>query len=298
MKTLIIKLGAFGDVVRTTVLLRELEGEVFWLTRENAQDLLSSKKISRLFFFERQADLSQLLECFFDCIISLDEEKEVLEFVRNIKTKKLIGVFLNEEGKVDYSLEANYWFNMSLSSEFGKEEADRLKLANKKSFPQILVEMIDKEWIGQEYDLGIAPSSGEKNKIGLISISTSVWPNKNWGGWDKLYSLLKKEEYPSAHLLMKKTLLEHIREINACEIIICGDTLGMHLALALRKKVFVLFNCTPPQEICDYGRMIKILSPFLQKYMYKKTCDVEAQNAINPKTVLELIKKYAPLNNE
>ncbi len=31
-KTLIIKTGASGDVVRTTSLLPALEGEVFWLT--------------------------------------------------------------------------------------------------------------------------------------------------------------------------------------------------------------------------------------------------------------------------
>ncbi len=37
MKILIIKLGALGDVVRTTVLLNELDGEIHWLTSQLAR---------------------------------------------------------------------------------------------------------------------------------------------------------------------------------------------------------------------------------------------------------------------
>ena len=37
MKVLIIKLGATGDVVRTTPLLRRLDGQIAWVTeRKNA----------------------------------------------------------------------------------------------------------------------------------------------------------------------------------------------------------------------------------------------------------------------
>ena len=36
MKFLIIKLGADGDVVRTTTLLRSLKGQITWVTAANA----------------------------------------------------------------------------------------------------------------------------------------------------------------------------------------------------------------------------------------------------------------------
>jgi heptosyltransferase-2 len=295
MKTLIVKLGALGDVVRTTVLLSELEGEIYWLTKSNAKDLLNSDKISKIFFFERQSDLDSLLENSFDCIISLDEEIEVLNFIKKIKTKRVIGVFLNNKNKVDYTKESVYWFDMSLSSKFGKKEADVLKMKNKKSVPEILIEMIGKSWTEQEYDLGILPKDSEKNKIGLISVSTSNWPNKNWIGWDKLFYLLKEDGYSPVHLLMKENLIQHIDEINSCVAVVCGDTLGMHLALALKKKVFVLFNCTSPQEIYDYHRLIKVLSPVLNQYYYKKTFNHEAQSAIKPEIVFELIKNSVSL---
>jgi len=47
MKTLICKKGALGDVVRTTILLRELEGEIYWLSQKSAEPLLRSKKIKK-----------------------------------------------------------------------------------------------------------------------------------------------------------------------------------------------------------------------------------------------------------
>ena len=36
MKTLIIKLGALGDVVRTTCILHSLKGDIYLATKENA----------------------------------------------------------------------------------------------------------------------------------------------------------------------------------------------------------------------------------------------------------------------
>ena len=43
MSVLIIKLGATGDVVRTTQLFRRLDGPVSWITAENNLALLEGK---------------------------------------------------------------------------------------------------------------------------------------------------------------------------------------------------------------------------------------------------------------
>lgn len=44
MKVLIIKLGALGDLVRTTALLRMLEGDVTWVTSSPAAPLLRDNR--------------------------------------------------------------------------------------------------------------------------------------------------------------------------------------------------------------------------------------------------------------
>ena len=40
MKNLIIKLGALGDVLRTTPLLHILQGDIYWITKKEAIPLL------------------------------------------------------------------------------------------------------------------------------------------------------------------------------------------------------------------------------------------------------------------
>ncbi|MAH03901.1 hypothetical protein CMI39_03905 [Candidatus Pacearchaeota archaeon] len=292
MKILIVKLGALGDVVRTTVLLSELTGEIHWLSKTNSKDLLNSLKISKKYFIENNKDLLKLQDEYFDLVISLDEEKEVLEIVKKIKTKRLIGIYLDSNGDINYTKESSYWFDMSLSSKFGKKRADELKYENTKSVSQILIEMIGKKWIGQEYDFGIIPERFEKvrNKIGLIKVCTGIWPNKAWKGYEILKEKLE-EKYEVNFLEIKNSLKEHIDEINNCELVVCGDTLGMHIALALKKKLVILFNCTPPQEIYGYNMVIKIISPLLEKYMYKKSRDFEAISAINVGNVYNAVIK-------
>ena len=68
MKNLIVNLGPNGDIVRTTVLLRELEGEVYWLTKSKYSELLKSDKISEKFFVDEENSLSKLKEMSFDLV--------------------------------------------------------------------------------------------------------------------------------------------------------------------------------------------------------------------------------------
>jgi ADP-heptose:LPS heptosyltransferase len=112
-----------------------------------------------------------------------------------------------------------------------------------------------------------------------------------WLGYDELYGLLEKEGYNVKFLGLRDIIKEHIEDINNCEIIVCGDTFGMHIALALKKKVVALFNCTPPNEIYSYGRMIKLVSPLYEDYFYKKEPSAEAMSAIPIEHVYTAVKE-------
>ena len=290
MKTLIVKLAALGDVVRTTTLLQELKGEIYWLTKSNALEILRSQKITKVYLTDNNQDIQELYKTKFDLIVSLDEEPYILEIVKGIPRKKIIGVFLDKKNKINYTSESTYWFDMSLSSKLGKEKADQLKRSNRKSVPEILIEMVGSTWHGQEYDLGITPNT-KSTRIGLINVATGAWPNKNWAGYDSLMRLLKKDRHNAIFLGLHPTIQEHIKDINDCQLVVCGDTLGMHIALALKKKVVALFNCTSPHEIYDYGRLTKIISPLYEKYFYARTNNSEAQEAISVESVYQAVKE-------
>ena len=57
----------------------------------------------------------------------------------------------------------------------------------------------------------------------------------------------------------------------------------------LKKRGVILFNCTPPNEIYDYGRMKKIVSPLINKYIFDRQDIREAQSAISVEGLLFLM---------
>lgn len=289
-KILIVKLGALGDVVRTTVLLRVLKGDIYWLSQTNAGDLLNSTKIRKIFFIDNRIDIISIKKIKFDLVINLDEDFCVLELLKELQMNRLIGVFLNGSQRCDYTSESRYWFDMSLVSKLGTERADELKKTNRRSVPEILLNMVGKTFSGEEYDIGVRPARA-KGIIGLINVSSGLWPNKEWFGYPQLSDRLKKEGYKIMFLEMRKTIKEHIDDINRCELIVCGDTLGMHLALALKKKVVALFNCTSPYEIHGYGRLRKIVSPFYEEAFYKKRRTAQVIHSIPVQEVYETVIK-------
>jgi hypothetical protein len=65
MSVLIIKLGATGDVARTTPLLRRFDGPVNWVTAENNLPLLEGIDRETSRFLKELRIVSPLLERFF-----------------------------------------------------------------------------------------------------------------------------------------------------------------------------------------------------------------------------------------
>ena len=66
----------------------------------------------------------------------------------------------------------------------------------------------------------------------------------------------------------QNTLREYMTIINACDLVLTGDTLTLHVALALGKKTVGMFFCTPDWEVEDYGRLKKLVSPLLKENFY------------------------------
>jgi hypothetical protein len=63
----------------------------------------------------------------------------------------LIGVYFDfKENKISYTKESKEWYDMSLISKYGKEKEDLLKWKNRKSYQEILFEMLGEEFKGEE----------------------------------------------------------------------------------------------------------------------------------------------------
>jgi heptosyltransferase-2 len=72
------------------------------------------------------------------------------------------------------------------------------------------------------------------------------------------------------------SLKEFMGLINQCHLIVTGDTLALHLAIALKKLVVTFFGSTCHQEIDLYGRGRKLVTNMDCAPCYRGNCDTMA----------------------
>ena len=63
--------------------------------------------------------------------------------------------------------------------------------------------------------------------------------------------------------------------VNQSRLLVSSDSLAMHLAIALKKKLVVFFGPTSPAEIELYGLGTKVYSKMDCLVCYKKKCDIK-----------------------
>jgi heptosyltransferase-2 len=68
-------------------------------------------------------------------------------------------------------------------------------------------------------------------------------------------------------------LRDGLVSVAACDLVLTGDSLGMHMAIAQEKFVMAWFGPTCAQEIELYGRGVKIQSKAGCAPCWKRTCD-------------------------
>lgn len=331
-RILILKLGSMGDVLRTTPLLRGLKKEypsshITWVTREESLAILANNPyIDTLLPYGVEA-IVQLLAQDFDLVISLDKTSDSTGLAELVKSSEKMGFGLAKEGRpYPFNAHAEYAFNLGIS--------DRLKFhENKKSYPEIIFEVANLEYNGEEY---VLPISSQQLKIksaiskrlclkktdrviGLNTGCGDAFQGKKWtvenflklgemidksfkakilllGGPNEIERnrhIMASARFPVIDSGCKNSLEDFISIVDLCHIVVCGDTIAMHIAIALKKKVVALFGPTAPQEIDLYGRGEKIISKTSCSPCYKRLCDKDdlCMRKLKPETVFKSIKR-------
>lgn len=285
---LIIKTGAAGDVLRTTFVLEELTNHhnVYWLTDPICIPLINNSSTKIVTSFDDLPNIE------FETVYSLEEDITLLKDLSYIKYNNIVGCYIANDA-VTYTAPDEKWFDISLISKFGIEEANKLKYENAMTFQEMIANVFNIPWKGQQYnkliydasdaivygDIAIAPTAGYK------------WPNKNWAYYDELKLELEKLGYIVNYLPNRNSIKEHIADIASHKLIICGDSLPMHISTAINIPSIALFTCTSPVEIYDYNLITKIISSKLNQYYYQREFNKECTTSIQINEILTLIKK-------
>src|SRR5438309_6632180 len=287
MNILIIKLAATGDVVRTTPLVHRLEGETTWITAAGNAALLESLQNNvRAFSWEER---ERALDRHYDLAINLEDTLDVAQFLKAVKSREIFGAYAELDGSLRYTENARRWFDLSLISSYGREQADRLKFLNRRSYQEMIFDGLGLQFLGEQY---LLPEPIETELAGDVAIAAEaghVWPMKKWAYYKDLKRRLEEEGFTVNVLRKRSSLLEHLADVQNHRCLVSGDSLPMHFALGTRTHCVTLFTCTSPWEIYDYGVQRKIVSPLLEKFFYKRGCDKRATTAITVAEVFDAV---------
>ncbi len=291
---------SLGDVLRSTVILHAYKNhEITWITSKEAFPLFENNpfiKKDRLLPFDFITSL-QIGSEEFDIMINLEKVPGICALSDRIRARKRsYGFTFNTQTGEAEALEN--------SAEVLDFSADLLyKKKNKKTLQEHLFNIIEKKWEGEEYVLGYVPTSKEEYDVGFNVKVGSKWPTKAWSlnNWNRLENFLKAEgisvtrqDKQSGEVLTD--IKKYMDWINSSRVLVTNDSLGLHIGLALKKKVIGVFGPTSSREIYFYNRGEAILPnenlPCLPCFksecsLYKNSCI----DLISPEEVFSLVKE-------
>ncbi|MFH2012809.1 MAG: glycosyltransferase family 9 protein [Pseudomonadota bacterium] len=309
IKVLIIKLGysetldseigkvpSLGDVLRTTPVLWALrekfpDSHISWLVSEQAEPLLHGNKLIDRILVWDEFIAFQLMREKYDVLINLEKIHGICALSDMIDAWVKYGFRFESVDGTYHAYEKGLNF-----IEYIKNKKDGKKTRD--CWQQVLIEMLGVEWKGQAYTLGYKPKSEEKYDIGFNFNVGKKWETKAMPikKWKELESKLLEHGYTVSWQEGLEDLYHYIDWINSCKILISQDSLGLHIALALKKKIIGLFGATDPQEIYlhELGKAIYSEQKCSMMPCYNPKCltGLDCMEYINIETILNEIKIF------
>ncbi len=298
-RILIIKMGASGDVVRTSVLLHLFKNqEVTWVTEPTNKYLLPQQRKGLDILSPGDAAYETIPQEPFDLAVCLDDKSDCAKLASKVQANTHVGAFWHNN-KVVYTDSSCGWFDMGLVSRYTRAHADDLKMKNRNTYQAILYQMFGKTFRGEEYLLNesVTPQPITK-RVGLEVRAGKRWPTKVWHRYFDLANKLRAKGYEIFFFKQRDNIVDHLRDVATCNMIVTSDSLAMHLALGLKIPTVAIFTVTSSHEIYGYNRMEKVVSPKLKQAFYSTEYRLDVLEAITlnsvEKAIENLLKNSRP----
>lgn len=317
-KILIIKLGAIGDVIRTTPLITRFKNlypgcHITWVT--HSPDVLPADQVDVILKFDFPS-VYAVQNQKFDIAINLDKETEACSLLKDVQASEKYG----------FTWENNHIALATPSAEHKLITGlfDNISKTNTKNYLEEIFEICHLKFEGEPYILNfnkklavkwniIQEKADGKKVIGLNTgcgkrWQTRLWPNEYWqtliadlnkkglfpvllGGADEHEKNLELTKSTGALYPGHYSLQEFISLTSNCDIIVTQVSMMMHIAIGLQKPLVLMNNIFNPHEFYLYNRGI-IVSPATGcECYYGNTCKRErhCMQDLFPEKVLEQI---------
>ncbi len=240
--------------MRTTVILHCYKDyHVTWLTDNKAYALLKDNpNINRILIYNLTTVL-QLQAERFDVVVNLEKSPGICALADSINAWSKYGFRFDPMAGEAKSYENSHEAFKIYTDLKSKRKAKRV-------WQDVLFEMLGKKWKREGYLLGYKPTSNLRYEIGLNFLVGKKWPNKVWPkeNWDDLYEMLIQKRYNVSFQQGRTDIEEYIEWIHSCKSIVTHDSLGLHIGIALKKKIIVLYGPTASHETFLYNLGSKV----------------------------------------
>jgi len=285
-KILFIKLGAIGDVIRTTPLIEKYKNEYgdchfSWIT--HSPQVVPKDEVDLIYKWNEYS-VSLLANQEFDIAINLDKDQEACMLLSHVNAKDKFG-FIWQDGHINIATEkAEHKLVTGLFDHISKK--------NTKNYLEEIFEICHFEFNKEEYMINLNEDLSNqweekfktlargKTIIGLntgcgLRWKTRLWPKDYWvelikdleeqgyfcllmGGPDEDETNRYYQSKTGATYLGTFSLEEFIAITNNTDIIVTPVSMMMHIALALKKQLMLFHNIFNVHEFELYGRGVII----------------------------------------
>lgn len=328
-RLLVVKLAAIGDVLRTMAILPALRarfpnGHVTWLTEPQAVPLFyHHPQVDRVLV--PSAETVVLLQCErFDQCYGLDLDPVACALTATVRAAEVWGFTRDERGAVvAHGPGAEQWYEMSLW--------DDCKRANEETYQAHLFRTAGLVFQGERPQLVLTEeeracargrlADTQCPRVGLNLGGGGRWRHKRWtlegfvelarrlsatGATIVLFygpdeqsfaeSVQRAMAVPFIDARPDNSLRDFAALVGECDLLVTGDTLAMHLAIAQDVPVVVLFGPTSAAEIDLYGRGEAVVAELPCQCCYLPDCDVRptCMESILPERVFAACLRWLP----
>ncbi|MFA7275070.1 MAG: glycosyltransferase family 9 protein [Crocinitomicaceae bacterium] len=321
-RILIIKLGALGDVIRTTPLIVKYKklypnAHFTWLT--HSPSVLPNDEIQLILKWDATA-IFTVANSKYDIAINLDKEAEACLLLKNTDAKEKYGYTWG-----DYAIEpATPAAEHKLMTGF----FDSISIQNTKSYLEEIFEICHFSFEKEPYLINKNQSLVEawkakwtvlangKKIVGMNTGCGPRWNTRLWTNeaWMRLAVQLRDQgyfpvflggelEHEKNTLFAKESgayypghfsLEEFIALTDGCEYIVTQVSMMMHIATALQKKMILMNNIFNKHEFELYDRGVIVGPPSACECYFGNTCkrgEHSCMHEITPQAVFEAIEK-------
>ncbi len=301
---------------------------IVWLTNPGSESLVHDPMVNEVHALS-VAGIEALKGREFSKIYCLDKDKEALSLSASLNGKKRYGFAPTPYNTVTVWNEASmYALRLGLSDElkFFENEKNAMEIVAEMCelpyagevynlmIPEKACINAQKKWDA----MGIPPGYPV---VGLNTGCGPVFETKAWTkeGFSELVQLLNQAGIPAVLLggpreraLHQELLQENLKMVGTllfdsgndnsledffglvdqCKLVVTADSLALHIAIALRKKVVTFFGPTCHQEVELFGLGEKFVTDFKCSPCYLKKCphDISCMMALKAPTIFNLVK--------